>query len=324
MSSIFRLEFDPKPLEHKIGVGDKLMLMGSCFTEHIYDRLLYFKFKSLQNPHGILFNPFSIFTALHHYADQKSITEDELFLEQGIWRHWHFHSSLSQTEKSNTCDLMNASIQSGHQFLRSADWLIVTLGSSYVYHYENSYPVSNCHKVPLAKFSKKLMLPEEIIEQFEAVHAKVKLINPTLKWMFTISPVRHLRDGFVENNRSKAILIHAVDKICGAHPDIVYFPSYELILDDLRDYRFYAEDMVHPNYLATRYVWDKLVQSGFDGKSREVMKELEQINMAFHHKPMHPDSDEHQKFREKFKAVISDLKSRYPDMDLDSEYSHFC
>jgi hypothetical protein len=324
MSSIFRLEFEPKPLEQKIGIGDKIMLLGSCFTEHIYERLQYFKIKSLQNPHGVLFNPYSIFTALHHYADLKSVTEDELFEEQGIWRHWHFHSSLSHTDKYTTIEKMNASILSGHQFLKSTDWLIVTFGSSYLYHFENQFPVSNCHKVSLSKFTKRLLQPKEIFEQFEAVYARIKLINPKLKWIFTISPVRHLRDGFVENNRSKAILIHALDNICAAYPDIIYFPSYELIVDDLRDYRFYAEDMVHPNYLATKYVWDKLVQSSFDGKSREVMKELEQINMAYHHKPMHPESDEHRKFRQKIKEMIADLGRRYPEMDLDREYDHFC
>lgn len=324
MASMFRLEFDPKPLEHKIAIGDNVMLMGSCFTEHIFERLQYFKFNSLQNPHGVLFNPFSIFTSLHHYAELKSVSETELFFEHGIWRHWHFHSSLSHADKSKTIDEMNAAILAGHQFLKSADWLIITLGSSYLYHFENKIPVSNCHKVDLNKFAKRLMQPQEILDQFETIYLKIKSINPALKWMFTVSPVRHLRDGFVENNRSKAILIHALDNICTAHQDIAYFPSYELIIDDLRDYRFYAEDMVHPNYLATRYVWDKLVQSAFDGKSKEVLKELDQINMAFHHKPMHPDSEDHKKFREKFKDIISDLRNRYPDMDLSREYNHFC
>jgi len=323
MPSLFRLEYDPRPLDKKINIGDQIMLMGSCFTEHIHERLHSFKFKTLQNPHGVLFNPQSIFTALHHYADQKKVMDDELFHEQGIWRHWHFHSSLSYPDKTRTLDMLNQSIERGSEFLRSADWLILTLGSSFVYHFEDRIPVSNCHKVPMAKFEKRMMSPESILEEFSVIHEKMGSINRDIKWMLTISPVRHLRDGFVENNRSKASLIHAVDKITSNFPNVEYFPSYELIIDDLRDYRFYAEDMVHPNYLATKYVWEKLIQSGFEGSAKEVIKELEQINAAYQHKPMHPDSEEHQKFKMKFRTMVKDLMQRFPDMDLSSEYEHF-
>lgn len=323
MSSLFRLEFDPKPFDKKINIGDEIMLMGSCFTEHIHERLQTFKFKSLQNPHGVLFNPSSIFTALHHYVDQKHITENELFDEQGIWRHWHFHSSLSHSDKKKTIAEMNVAIQKGSTFLRSTDWLILTLGSSFVYYFDNSFPVSNCHKVPLTKFEKRLMSPENILEEFEIIHGKITSINPKINWILTVSPVRHLRDGFVENNRSKAILIHAIDNIVSKFPTVQYFPAYELIIDDLRDYRFYAEDMVHPNYQATKYVWDKLVQSGFDGNAKEVIKELEQINTAYQHKALHPDSEQHSKFKLKFKGMVENLKYRFPDMDLNQEFNHF-
>jgi hypothetical protein len=323
MSSLFRLEFDPRPLDQKINIGDRIMLMGSCFTEHIYERLQAFKFQSLQNPHGVLFNPMSIFTALHHYVDQKHIADDELFEEQGVWRNWYFHSSLSRADRKMTSDAMNHAIIKGSAFLKTADWLILTLGSSFVYHFEDRIPVSNCHKVSMTKFKKRMMSPDNIVEQFEAIYRKIHSINPGLKWMVTISPVRHLRDGFVENNRSKAVLVHAVDKICSSFPEVQYFPSYELIIDDLRDYRFYAEDMVHPNYLATKYVWEKLVQSGFEGRAKEVMKELDQINAARQHTPLHPDSEEHRKFKLKFKTLVEDLMVRFPDMDLSKELQYF-
>ena len=323
MSMPFRLEFDPKPFAHKINFGHEIMLLGSCFTEHVYHRLLNYKFSCLQNPHGILFNPLSIFTALHHYLDSTFIQANELFEEQGLWRHWQFHSSLSTAEKNTTLDAMNQAVMQGSVFLKKADWLMLTLGSAFVYYHQDQLPVSNCHKVPASQFVKRMMSPEEICLQFDLVYQKIKLTNPDLRIILTVSPVRHLRDGFIENNRSKAVLIHAVDKICECHEDVQYFPSYELIIDDLRDYRFYAEDMVHPNYLATKYVWNKFVQTAFDGSSKEILKELEDITIAYQHKVLHPDSVEHKKFKAKYKDKILELSTRFPSIDLNNELLHF-
>jgi hypothetical protein len=165
--------------------------------------------------------------------------------------------------------------------------------------------------------------PEEIISTYEKIIGQLKQFNNELNIIFTISPVRHLRDGFVENNRSKSVLIHAVDKVIRNQDHLHYFPSYELVVDDLRDYRFYAEDMVHPNYQATRYVWEKFSAAAINGRSREVMKELEQLNMAFHHKPLHPDSADHNKFRNKYKEIAQSLASRFPSLDLSREINHF-
>ena len=323
MSSPFRLEFDPKPFDKKIQIGQQIMLMGSCFTEHIHQRLEAYKFACLQNPHGILFNPISIFTSLHHYFNETTIESDDIFEGQGIWRHWSFHSSLSSADKNTTLSSMNAAIKQGSTFIKKADWLILTLGSAFVYYHKNQIPVSNCHKVPITEFVKKLITPEAIISAFEQVYQKIQLVNPNLKLILTISPVRHLRDGFIENNRSKAVLIHAVDQICNNYDDVLYFPSYELIIDDLRDYRFYAEDMVHPNYLATKYVWSKFAQTAFEGSTREVLKELDEINSAYQHKVLHPDSSEYEKFRLKFRNKISDLLDRFPNLDLQKEFLHF-
>lgn len=323
MSSPFRLEFNPKPFDKKIQIGHQILLMGSCFTEHIHQRLEAYKFVCLQNPHGVLFNPLSIFNSLHHYLDESTIVPDDIFERQGIWRHWDFHSSLSSSDNSSTLSRMNEAIKQGAAFIKKADWLILTLGSAFVYYHKNEKPVSNCHKVPITEFTKKLITPETIILAFEQVYEKLQLVNPGLKLIITISPVRHLRDGFIENNRSKAVLINAVDQICTKHKEVFYFPSYELIIDDLRDYRFFAEDMVHPNYLATKYVWSKFAQTAFDGSTREVLKELDEINSAYQHKVMHPDSSEYEKFRVKFRNKISELSDRFPDLDLQKEFLHF-
>lgn len=323
MPNPFRLEFDPKPFETKIAIGDRIMLMGSCFTEHMYQRLETYKFKALQNPHGILFNPISIFKAIEYYIDDKRLNEQDVFQHLGLWRHWHFHSSIADHDIGKSIDQLNATIHSGADFLRKADWLFITLGSAFVYHLNGEMPVSNCHKMPLSNFEKKLMLPEEIITGFNQMLVNIRALNPKVKVMLTISPVRHLRDGFVENNRSKAVLIHAVNRLTLEHPDLLYFPAYELIIDDLRDYRFYAEDMVHPNYLATRYVWNKFIECAVEGSTREVMKELDEINTAFQHRTMHPGSNEHQKFLAKYLIKTAVLANRFPEMDLAKELNHF-
>ena len=319
----FRLEFDPPSLSRKIDLDEKIMLVGSCFTEHVYNYLVGSKFCALQNPNGILFNPSSIAKALSRYVENKHLASSELFEQNSLWNHWDFHSSLSCPSQEESLLRINETISSAHSFLKHAQWLIVTLGSAHVYELNDDQIVANCHKMPASVFTKRLLDPEEIIFTYVALIDQLKQFNNSLNIIFTISPVRHLRDGFVENNRSKAVLIHAVDKLTRQHEHLHYFPSYELVVDDLRDYRFYAEDMVHPNYQATRYVWEKFCSAAINGRSREVMKELDQLNMAFQHKPMHPNSAEHIKFRSKYKEMAQSLAARFPSIDFSKEINHF-
>ncbi len=319
----FRLEFTPQQSFHKIGIGDRIGLMGSCFTEHIYANLIYYKFRALQNPSGTLFNPISIFKSLHSYIENKSVEEHELFLHQGLWSHWDFHSSLSSPSRSEAIKKMGEQVNTAHEFLRTASHLIITLGSAYVYELEDSRLVANCHTCPASMFKKRLLDPDEIIASCNSFMKRLREFNPAIRLTFTISPVRHLRDGFIENNRSKAMLIHAVTKLTTLDPEIAYFPAYELIIDDLRDYRFFAEDMVHPNYQATRYVWQKFAASSIDGKTREFMKELDQLLTALHHKVQHPGSESHLKFKSKFYQQALELSQRFPRLDFSKELAYF-
>lgn len=318
----FRLAFDPPAFEKKIAIHDKIIMVGSCFTEHIYGYFSKYKFRCVENPHGTLFNPISIFKSIHHYIDQTTIDEQSLFNQNELWSHWDFHSKLSDSSPAGAVEKMNTAIEKGHFFLKESNWLIITLGTSFVYENQEETIVANCHKVPATVFKKRLLSIQEIEDAFQLLYKKLKSFNPSLNIVFTISPVRHLRDGFVENNRSKAILHHVVGNFINT-PDVFYFPSFELIVDDLRDYRFYAEDMVHPNYQATQYVWEKFCTACIDGKTRELMKDVEQLNTAMKHKPLHPDSIEHIKFKEKFKAVAEGLKHRYPMLDWEKEIAHF-
>jgi len=318
----FRLAFDPPAFQDKINIHDKIIMVGSCFTDHIHAFFSKYKFNCLDNPHGTLFNPISIFKSIEQYIDDDKVRQEELFNQNGIWNHWDFHSKVSDHEKNMAVNKMNSAISTAHNFLKQSNWLIITLGSGFVYQYKEQNIVANCHKVPTSDFNKRMLSIQEIEEAFKRLYQKLKTFNPQLKVIFTISPVRHLRDGFVENNRSKSVLIHTVSNLINEQ-DILYFPSYELIIDDLRDYRFYAEDMVHPNYQSTQYVWEKFCTACIDGKTRAFMKELDQLNSAVRHNPLHPNSNEHLKFMEKFKQITLDLAKRFPDLNWHKELAHF-
>ena len=210
-----------------------------------------------------------------------------------------------------------------YTFLKNADWLILTLGSSFAYKIENDRVVANCHKVPTDKFEKKLFSAEEIAAVLNQMIADLKIFNPNLKVVFTISPVRHLRDGFVENNRSKANLISAVHQLVEQHSNVFYFPSYELIIDDLRDYRFFAEDMVHPNYAATQYVWEKFLSVCVDDESQSLMKEIAIIRNARNHKAFNPESVQHQNFMKTNLEKTLKLSTVHPYIDFSGEIDYF-
>jgi hypothetical protein len=319
----FHLTLDPIPFECKISFQDPVMLMGSCFTEHIYQYLYDHKFNAIQNPNGILFNPKSISHALEFYISNRRINPDELFFRNGLWNHWQFHSSLSHSEINLALHNINEQLNLAHSFLVDAKWLILTFGSAFVYELQNGETVSNCHKAPTAMFVRRMLSVNEIVELYVTTIKSILAFNPTIKFIFTVSPVRHLKEGFVENNRSKSTLILAIQKLTELFTSCKYFPSYELVIDDLRDYRFYAEDMVHPNYLATKYVWENFSMACIEGKTRQAFKELELINNAKKHRPMHPESEEHQKFRSKTYNAIVELANRFPKLDLSSELKFF-
>jgi hypothetical protein len=299
----FHLEFNPKPFQKKIQHPDRLLLMGSCFTEQIGQKLDYHHFKTLQNPHGILFNPFSIATALEEYMQLKQYTRDDLFFDQELYGSWQHHTRFSAPEQEVCLDMINRSQSDAHQFLKSADWLLITLGSAFVYRLMDGRVVANCHKVPPDRFEKRLLKASEMVERYNELFKLLLSFNPYIQVIFTISPVRHLRDGFIENNRSKATLIEAVHTLTETWPMLQYFPAYELVIDDLRDYRFYAEDMVHPNYAATQYVWEKFIQTAIDKNATKTMETIASLMLARLHKPFHPQSEAHHRF---MKARLED------------------
>jgi hypothetical protein len=319
----FHLEFSPKPFSTKIKHADKLLLAGSCFTENIGEKLKRHKFSILENPNGILFNPVSIAKSVTSYIENKRYTADDLFFQNEIWNSWEHHTRFSDIDRDVCLQKINDSQAAANSFLKEADWILITLGSAFVYELTNRAVVANCHKVPTDKFNRRLLAVEEVLAVLDNLMHRLFMFNPKLKIIFTISPVRHLREGFIENNRSKATLIQAVHHLVDKFDKLFYFPAYELVIDDLRDYRFYAEDMVHPNYAATNYVWDKFIATTIDEPSQELMKEINVIAAAKSHKPFNPTSAAHKKFLQANLIKVQQLQEKYPYINLYEEAAFF-
>lgn len=327
----FHLEFTPRSFDTKISHRHKLLLVGSCFTEQIGARLAAHKFSVLDNPNGILFNPVSISKSVISYIENKKYGKEDLFYQNECWNSWEHHSRFSNPDADECLRMINESQARANAFLKTANWLLITLGSSFVYELPSHTGeglgvrsvVANCHKVPTDKFNKRLLSVDEVVNDLQVMIQKALAFNPGLKMIFTISPVRHLRDGFIENNRSKATLIHAVHQLIEKNDTSFYFPAYELIIDDLRDYRFYAEDMVHPNYAATNYVWEKFITACVDGPSQQLMKEIAVIVAAKNHKPFNPSSLQHKKFLQTNLEKVKILQLQYPHMNFEEEIRFF-
>jgi GSCFA family protein len=319
----FHLEFFPKSFDKTISHKDHLFLAGSCFTDNIGTKLKQHKFSVLENPNGILFNPVSIARSITSYIEHKQYNEHDLFYQNESWNSWEHHSRFSHPDKNSCLQLINQSQTTAHDFLKTADWVMITLGSAFVYEKEDKQVVANCHKVPTDKFHKKLLSVEEVLSVLDNVMHRLFIFNNKIKIIFTISPVRHLREGFIENNRSKAVLIQAVHHLVNKFDKLFYFPAYELVIDDLRDYRFYAEDMVHPNYAATNYVWDKFVVSCIDEPSRKLMKEINEINASKNHKAFNPSSEQHKKFLHTNLEKVRKLQATHPYINFNEEEVFF-
>jgi hypothetical protein len=325
----FKLTLDAKPSNNSIAYPHSLMLIGSCFTENIGAKLKHHLFEVKENPHGILFNPVSVQNAIMDYIQLKQYKADDIFLLNEVWNSWHHHSRFSGITLQEALDHINTSIQDAHLFLKSANHLVITLGSAWLYTLNEHAPsgkgvvVANNHKAPSNWFTKRLLQPAELINQLKELIATLKAFNPSLHIVFTISPVRHLREGLVENNRSKAVLIHAVHEVVNLHPNITYFPAYEYVMDDLRDYRFYSEDLVHPNYAATNYVWDKLVETYIDADTQKIMKEVAELQLAIQHKPFFAGSSAHQKFLHACVDKTNHLIAQCPFLPLQKHLQFF-
>lgn len=304
------------PQQHnEIDYDSKLLLVGSCFTENIGAKLNYFKFQNVVNPFGILFHPKAIETLITNSINEKEFTEDDLFFLNEQWHSFDAHSRLSNSEKELLLEQLNESVDLTHQQIHESTHIIITLGTAWVYrHIKSGKIVANCHKVLQKKFLKEILSVDEIAESLEAIISLIRNVNSKSTIILTVSPVRHLKDGFIENNHSKANLISAVHKVVEPRKSIHYFPGYEIVLDELRDYRFYAEDMIHPNQMAIDYVWEKFQHVWISERASQTMQEVDSIQKGLIHKPFNPNSEQHQKFLSSINKKMETLQQVFPFM----------
>ena len=319
-----------KPITHR----HKILSVGSCFTEHIGTALKDLKFTVMQNPNGILFDPASVCFSLVSYIQNRKYSEQDLFQLNEIWQSWQHHSRFSGIDKRKVLADINQSQNAAHNFLKEADWLIITLGTSFSYRLtkRNSeknlrsgerVAVANCHRAPAQWFDKHLMQVAEIIEILDNAIHQLFYFNQKINIIFTISPVRHIRDGVVENNRSKARLIESVHHMVSKFDRLYYFPAYELVIDVLRDYRFYSEDMVHPNYLATDFVLEKFIEAHMNEETKILIGEIKKILISRKHKPSHPSTEAHRKFLQSHVEKVKSLQQQYPHVNFNEEMEYF-
>ena len=301
---------DIAPSPKKIAYNDKILLLGSCFADNIGTKFGEYYFQTTVNPYGTLYNPASIAKAISGIGN--GVSDIGIVEHNGLWHSLSHHGSFSRADKE---DLVRACEQSRVQLreaLQQASIMIITFGTAWVYEYEDKV-VANCHKLPANRFVRRRMTVDEIVEIWQPILAAM----PDKHWIFTVSPIRHVKDGLHENQISKAILLQAVDRLTAKQLDspiggLSYFPSYEIMLDELRDYRFYAEDMVHPSQVAVDYIWQRFVDTYMTADTQNEMRTLYQLWRDRHHRFLHPDSPEAQQFAAHIKTRLQQLQPRYP------------
>lgn len=298
------------------------MVMGSCFAEHIGKRLADMKWRAELNPFGVLYNPLSISEALMRLMKFRQYGDEELTcFPDGGWSTWLHHSRYSHSVKEMALATINASLEAGSRALAEADMLVITWGTAWVYQLRNTGEVvGNCHKVPEREFVRYRLSVEEIVAEYTQLLGRLWALNPKVRVLFTVSPVRHLKDTLHGNQLSKATLLLAVDELCRRYPDrLHYFPAYEIVMDELRDYRFYAEDMAHPSAQAVEYVWERFVEHVTDRDAQAFIAEWTKMVRAMAHRPFRPEAEEYKRFVEQNIEKIMALKERYPYLEVQNE-----
>lgn len=318
--SEFRTIIDIEESKDKIKYGHKVLFIGSCFTENIGQKLDNYKFTSLINPFGIVYNPVSVRNTILAIIENRCFTEKDLIYNNNTWNSFFHHSRFSNIDREECLKNINESLVHSSEFLKETDFLIITFGTSWVYEYvESGDIVSNCHKFPSYKFKRYRLTVDYIISIYEDIISKIRKVNPRVKILFTISPIRHWKDGAHGNQLSKAVLQLAIDGIVEKLSDTFYFPSYEIMMDDLRDYRFYGKDMIHVSEEAVDYIWRRFMNTYIDAKSLSLMKRIDKINKALSHRPFSDSSDTYSNFLLNQLIKIEQLEKECEHLDFSEE-----
>ncbi len=282
------------------------------------------KFPLVLNPFGIVYNPMSVANALNGLVDNQQFTQDDIFFHKERWHSFSHHSRFSHSDENICLQQINNAIQTGHEQFRQAGVVLVTLGTAHVFfHKYLKRVVNNCHQLPATDFERRLLHVNEISRSLASTFKLMKILRPNIRIILTISPVRHIRDGLAESKLSKSILRVAADELCAAFNFVEYFPSYEIMLDDLRDYRFYAADMVHPNEVAVDYIWQKFSDTYFDENTKQLIQQVQKLRQAMQHRPFNPESEAHKAFLAKRLQITKDIKKAHPHLNMEDELEYF-
>lgn len=301
--------------------AERILLMGSCFAENIGALLTENKFCVDMNPFGILYNPFSVSAALVEILTGKEYQEKDLFMYKEYWHSPMHHGSFSSSSQEEVLQKINTRLGEAHRSVHGLNWLMLTFGTAYVYEQkETRQVVANCHKLPENRFNRRLLSVDEIVNEYTSLITGMVARNSNLKILFTVSPIRHVRDGMHANQLSKSTLLLAIDRLQLLFPEhVFYFPSYEIVQDELRDYRFYADDMLHPSPVTVRYLWERFSDTFFSVETKQVIAAVEDISRDLSHKPFHPESEAYQRFLGQIVLKIERLNGKYPYLDFQKE-----
>lgn len=314
---MFRTTFHIAPSPFTIDHSAPLVSIGSCFADVIGGKLEDSKFNVVKNPFGIIYNPVSILKSFQLILTNELLPDKSYIEHEGVWYNYHLHSQVNASTKEGLATTIKHLAEGKHNFVKNAQLVIITLGTSFVYrHLASSAVVANCHKVPGSEFKKELLGLDAITESLNQLIELLKTINPKVNVLFTVSPVRHIKDTVPLNNVSKSLLRVACHEVCEKNANTYYFPAFELMMDDLRDYRFYKEDMIHPTALAENYIWEKFMETFMSEVTRKHIQQWDKLKKALEHKPFQPQSDSHKKF---LTETVSQIKQLGQYIDLAKE-----
>ena len=298
------------------------MLMGSCFTASVGENMVRYKFPARYNPFGVLYNPASVSAGLRLLMEGRRFTGEDLVFHDGLWVSLDHHSAFSHRDRDTCLENINRSLEESARFLQKCDYLFLTFGTSWIYEYRNSGKVAaNCHKIPSAEFDRKLLQTAEIVADYRRLMQELEAFHPGLRVIFTVSPVRHLKDGFFSNQVSKSMLLLSVHQLLEDHAQMHYFPAYEIFMDELRDYRFYADDMLHPSAAGVDYVWDRFCETYFGEEAKKTMAGVERIQKAVNHRPFQAESTAYLTFVDNTLRQMDALQKNFPFLDFSPEKS---
>jgi len=314
-----RTSINVEKLKKQISHKSPVIMLGSCFTDNVGEYLNKYLFDVTVNPFGVIYNPMSVKKGLEALLNREQYNEADLNFHNELWFSFDHYTKFADTDKQRALQKINSDFTPAKEKLKKAGFLVITFGTAYAYRYKETQEiVCNCHKIPASQFDRFMFSPKTIIREYQHVINELLEINPELQIIFTVSPIRHIKDGMVENQRSKATLLLSIKELTDLFSDNThYFPSYEIMMDDLRDYRFYNSDLLHPNEQAIDYIWKKFLESAIDSESQNIITEIDPLLKSIAHKPLHKDTAAYQKFNAQMVKKEHELRNKYTFLQWD-------